>query len=251
MLRCLGIFRERTKREGSKTMFEQLDYTASLAENEYPCVSVLRSMEAAARIHTHQLGIDRPHMLEAYGAVWMIARCALHLESAVDTSAPLTVRTWHRGLIRGIVYRDYDLYQNGKWIGEAVQTWVLVDSVRRMLVRMDRLPELRDVPHPEQMKTLRPPKPILSRPLQEVPPIFAGQDELDENGHINNANYVALVLNTMPEPIRNISRLELNYHHECFAGVPLPRKLYQDEREAFVRLHTPEGAAAFDLYAEY
>lgn len=232
-------------------MNELLDYTVSISCGEMACVSVLRAMEAAARIHTGQLGIDRPHMLQTYGAVWMVARCVLRLDEAIDLRVPLTVRTWHRGLLRGIVYRDYDLLQSGRRIGEAVQSWVLVDSIRRTLVRMDRLPELRDVPHPAQLKTCRPSKPLPPAPLTVAPSIIAGPDSLDENGHINNASYVSLALQVFDPPLPATGRLELNYQHECFAGVPLPCQIYRDAHRAFVRLHTPDGAAAFDLCAEY
>lgn len=232
-------------------MFEQLEYTTSLPNTELPCVEILRGMEVASRLHTDQLGIGRAHMLEKHGAVWMIARCSLRLESVIDPSVPLTVRTWHRGLFRGTVLRDYELVQNGNVIGEAVQTWVVVDTVRRTIVRMDRLPELSDVPHPDITNTYRPQK--LSPPpaLTEAEPIIAGPDTLDDNGHINNTNYVSLAFGHLGKPIRDIKSMELNYHRECFAGIPLPCCVYQDESSAFVRLHTPEGAAAFDLYTTY
>lgn len=232
-------------------MFEQLEYTTSLPGAEIPAVEILRAMEAASRLHTDRLGIGRAHILEKYGAVWMIARCSLRLDSLFDPSVPLTVRTWHRGLFRGTVLRDYELIQRGNVIGEAVQTWVVVDTVRRTIVRMDRLPELMNVPHPDIVKADRPQKLTPPPTLAEVEPIIAGPDTLDDNGHINNTNYISLAFRRLEIPIRDIKTLELNYHRECFAGVPLPCCVYQDENSAFMRLHTPEGATAFDLYTTY
>lgn len=231
-------------------MNEIQEKTWSFSDTSLPVCQILHALEQTAGLHTISLGLTRDDMLSRYGAVWMIARAWLHFDAIPDLTQPLTVRTWHRGLTRGVVYRDFDLFQNGKRIGEAVQSWVLVDSVRRCLFRMDRVAELVDTPKPEVTKQLRPGKPIAPHPLTSVSPICAGPDALDENGHINNAAYVRLVLNSMPVPIGHIQTLELCYHRECFAGQILPRMLWQDEHSAYVRLLTPEGEPAFDFFAK-
>ena len=211
-----------------------------------PVYQVMHAMEKTAMLHTVSLGLTRDDMLSRYGAVWMIARAWVHFHEVPDLTQPMTIRTWHRGLTRGVIYRDFDLVQNGKLIGEAVQSWVLVDSIRRRLFRMDRVAELVDTPKPDVTKQVRPGKPVIPQNLENTSPICAGQDAVDDNGHINNASYVSLVLKTLPTPLSHVQTLELCYHHECFAGQSLPRMLWQDGNRAYVRLFTPEGKAAFD-----
>ena len=220
-----------------------------LSDGQMTAYQLFHLMEETAAAHTVEMGIPRPFMVERYGAVWMIVRAWMQLERQPELSAPLTVRTWHRGVTGGVVFRDFDLLQNGARIGQAVQTWVLVDINSRTLFRMSKVAELADSPRPEVVKDVRPRKLTPPGQLREAAPLCAGTDSLDVNGHINNAAYVPLALESLPEPVRAVRTLELNYHHECFAGQALPRLLWQEGKQAYVRLMTPEGLIAFDLQA--
>ena len=224
-----------------------LEKTWPLKEGPSLVYQLLHNMEETAAVHTIELGIPRPLMVERYGVVWMIVRSWMRLDRQPDPAADLTVRTWHRGLTGSMIYRDFDLFQNGERIGEAVQTWVLVDIKNRTLFRMSKVAELADSPRPEVVKDIRPRKLTPPGPLLQADPLCAGDDSVDVNGHVNNAAYVPLVLESLPEPVGAVRTLEINYHHECFAGQALPRLLWQEGKDAYVRLLTPEGLIAFDL----
>ncbi len=228
-------------------MRDTLEMTWTLEPQPSVIYQLLHDMEETAAVHTVELGIPRPVMLERYGVVWMIVRAWMQLDKQPDPAVPLTIRTWHRGLTGGVIYRDFDLLQNGERIGQAVQTWVLVDVNSRTLFRMSKVPELADSPRPVTVKDVRPRKLTPPDALTEAAPLTAGADDIDINGHINNAAYVPLVLESLPEPVRAVKTLEINYHHECFAGQPLPRLVRQQGNDAYVRLLTPEGQIAFDL----
>ena len=228
-------------------MRDTLEMTWPLEEKTPLIYQILHNMEETAAVHTVELGIPRPVMLERYGVVWMIVRSWMQLDVQPDPAVPLTVRTWHRGLTGSMIFRDFDLIQNGERIGQAVQTWVLVDIGSRTLFRMSKVQELVNSPRPETVKDIRPRRLMPPGDLREAPPLCAGQESLDINGHVNNAAYVPLVLESLPEPVRSVRTLELNYHHECFAGQALPRLLWQEGKDAYVRLLTPEGRIAFDL----
>ena len=228
-------------------MRDTLEKTWTLEEEPSLIYQLLHDLEETAAAHTIELGIPRPLMVERYGVVWMIVRSWLQLDAQPDPAVPLTVRTWHRGLTGSMIFRDFDLCQNGTRIGQAVQTWVLVDINSRTLFRMSRVPELVNSPRPETVKDVRPRKLAPPCALTAAAPLCAGAEALDVNGHVNNAAYVPLVLESLPEPVRAVRTLEINYHHECFAGQELPRLLWQEGKDAYVRLLTPEGLIALDL----
>lgn len=231
-------------------MRDTLEMTWTLQPQPSLIYQLLHDMEETAAAHTIELGIPRPVMVERYGVVWMIARAWMQFDAWPDPAIPLTIRTWHRGLTGGAVFRDFDFYQNGAHIGQAVQTWVLVDMESRTLFRMSKVRELVESPRPAEVKTVRPRKLLPPCALAEASPLCPGPECLDINGHVNNAAYVPLVLEALPEPVRAVRTLELNYHRECFAGQALPRLLWQKGKDAYVRLLTPEGQIAFDLQVE-
>ena len=134
-------------------MRDTLEMNWTLQPQPSVIYQLLHAMEETAAAHTVVLGIPRPVMVERYGVVWMIVRSWMELDAQPDVHVPLTVRTWHRGLTGGVIYRDFDLIQNGVRIGQAVQTWVLVDINSRTLFRMSKVAELANSPRPETVST--------------------------------------------------------------------------------------------------
>ena len=139
-------------------MRDTLEKTWTLEKEPSLIYQLLHNLEETAALHTIELGIPRPVMVERYGVVWMIVRSWMQLDKQPDPASDLTVRTWHRGMTGSMIYRDFDLIQNGERIGQAVQTWVLVDIGSRTLFRMSKVAELADSPRPEVVKDVRPRK---------------------------------------------------------------------------------------------
>ena len=205
---------------------------------------LLHAMEYAAKLDTLQFGADRESLLQKYGVIWMIARGYLHMDVWPSPGTPVTVSTCHRGVVRGVCYRDYDFFAEGTPIGTAVQLWVTVDVKTRSIVRADKIPVLNQS---ASTKTLRPAK--LQMPVLEAAPALMA-DRVDENGHINHVDYVRLCLRALGTPLEAYDTLQVEYHRECFAHVPLPCLRAQAPGLAFVQLLTPEGLPAFDMKLE-
>ena len=139
-------------------MRDTLEKTWTLEKEPSLIYQLLHNLEETAALHTIELGIPRPVMVERYGVVWMIVRSWMQLDKQPDPASDLTVRTWHRGMTGSMIYRDFDLIQNGERIGQAVQTWVLVDIGSRTLFRMSKVAELANSPRPETVKDVKPRK---------------------------------------------------------------------------------------------
>ena len=215
----------------------------------YPVWQTVHQLEQATAVHARLQGYDQDTMLARYNAVWMIVRAWLQFSEPPRTELPLTVRTSSRGLRRATTLRDFDLIQDGRCIGEAVQAWVMVDAEARRLLDMSRMPEITGAASPAQCKTVRPRKPAAPQPLTEYPPLLPTRQDVDRNGHVNNAAYLRLALQNLPKPVSVVRELEISYSHECFAGAPIGFFAWQQAEQCFVHCLTPEGAPAFDLAA--
>ena len=72
-----------------------------------------------------ETGVSREMLVERYGAFWMLARSWFHLNRPLRWEDEITIRTWHRGGKRAMMYRDYDIYVGDELVGESVSAWVL------------------------------------------------------------------------------------------------------------------------------
>ena len=203
--------------------------------------ALFRAMEYAAKMDTLQLGADRDTLLREYGVCWMIARAYLHMDAWPEPGTPITVSTCHRGVVRGVCYRDYEILVEGAPVGEAVQLWVTVDVNKRTICRADRIPVLNQG---FGTGTRRPER--LQPPILEMAPSQMA-DRHDENGHINNVDYVRMGLRALNLPLTAFHTVELEYHRECFAHTQLPCMRSEEPGLSFVRLFTPQGPVAFDM----
>ena len=89
------------------------------------------AVEAACALH-----VSRDETMAKYHCFWMLVRMWYRLNRPLSWGDRVTIRTWHRGA-RG----DFDLYVEGKLVGEAVSTWVLADADTHRIFRMSRVDE--------------------------------------------------------------------------------------------------------------
>ena len=91
------------------------------------------AVEAACALH-----VSRDETMAKYHCFWMLVRMWYRLNRPLSWGDQVTIRTWHRGARGASTYRDFDLYVEGKLVGEAVSTWVLADADTHRIFRMSR-----------------------------------------------------------------------------------------------------------------
>ena len=142
-----------------------------------------------------ELHVSREEMLQGYGVFWMLARIWYRLDVPVFWNDRLTVQTWHRGSSHGAsIYRDFDIFRDGKPIGEGVSLWVLADIESRKLRRVSDLPEFNQTSGGDRCKSLTLPKLRMPVPLEKVAERRLWYSDCDVNGHVNNVHYADYAL---------------------------------------------------------
>lgn len=214
-----------------------LELEVTLDASRDCAVQLLTALEWAAEAHADHLGIGRAQMLERYAAVWMIARVWFLLETPLDVRKPLTVRTWSRGVTGAVCYRDFDLFQAGQLVGEAVEAWTVVELEKRKLLNMRQIPELRRLQPPERCKSKKLSHMAPPEALQPLGAVTVCQKDIDRNGHLNNANYLAYGRSMLPPEFskRVIQELRVDYSRECFAGDTLRYQGAVDESRIWLQ----------------
>lgn len=201
--------------------------------------------EAAA-----SLGLSHREMLEKYHAFWMLARIRVELEQPLRLDDVLTVRTWHRSAKGAVSYRDFDLYLDGRPIGQAISAWVAADADSRRLLRPDRMREFHESAGEGLGKTTLLSHLTLPAQMQDREKRRLQYSEQDLNGHINNTRYAdyacdALRMERLDDETF-IRSMQVGFLSECRAGERLLLSVGRQDGMEFVRGTGEDGKAHFE-----
>lgn len=184
--------------------------------------AVLGYLQEAATQAALALGVSGPQILEKYNCLWMVTRNWVELDAPLRWNDPMTIKTWHRGASWASSYRDFDLFRDGKPVGQATSVWVMVDADEHKLFRMKNLTEFEGTDGGALNKPMK-----LRRPA--MPEVFDGRarrdlrySDTDINGHVNNTHYADFACDSLH--LERLGRgkfvrsFQVGYVSECRAG---------------------------------
>lgn len=205
----------------------------------------LQEAAAKAAIAIH---CSREEMLAGHNSFWMLARIWVKLDKPIFWNQSVTVRTWHRGGAGVAMYRDFDIFQEGTRIGEAVSVWVLADANTRSLMRLSKAEELSGTYGGEYCKTKMVNKLHVPGPLEIVENRTLHYSDADINGHVNNVRYADFACDALPaEMLRGnvyVSELQIGFLAECRPGETIQISAGQYDGKWYVE--GQEGGKRFD-----
>jgi acyl-ACP thioesterase len=159
--------------------------------------------------------------MDGYGAFWMLARMWYELERPLTYGRELCIHTWHRGGRGASSYRDFDLYADGTYIGQAVSVWALVHMEDRRMLRISDVPGLMNDHGGERSKTITLTRLRMPEQFTCAERRLMHYSDTDINAHVNNNRYAdfacdALQAHTMPHTF--VRQMQLGYTAECRPG---------------------------------
>lgn len=210
-------------------------------------MGILQEAAVAAACELHA---SRPEMMEKYNLFWMLARMWYRLDRPLKWNETLSIRTWHRGGSGASSYRDFDLFVDGKPVGEAVSVWVLADADTHRLARMSKIEEFQGTDGGELCKDKS-----LSR--FKLPQEMAAADhramhysDTDINGHVNNVRYADFICDAIRMDQLGqdfyVSALQVDYLAECMAGETITLFTGEQDGLSYVRGADAAGKSRFE-----
>lgn len=221
-------------------------------DGQYRCrpSAILGYLQETATAHACQLHASRDETLEKYHCFWMLARIWCRLERPLTWKERVTVRTSHRGGKGASIYRDFDLFVDGKLVGEAVSTWVLADLDTRKLFHMSRLVEFADTTGGAYSKSMTLRRIHMPEGMEEEERRRMHYSDTDVNGHVNNTRYADFVCDAAHlEKLghdRFLSEFQLDYTGECLPGEEITILTGTEEGKEYVKGVDQEGKPRFD-----
>ena len=213
--------------------------------------ALLGYLQEAATLAAESRGFGREVLLEKHGAFWMLARMWYRLDRPLRWGEELTIHTWHRGGKGASMYRDFDLYVDGKPVGEAVSLWVLVRLEDRKMLRLSQIPELEGTSGGERNKDIQLSKLRLPEEMDLAERRMMHYSDTDINAHVNNTRYAdfacdAIRADLLPEDVF-VAGMQLGYHAECRPGEVIDLYTTRQEQSCFVHGIDETGKSRFDV----
>lgn len=184
--------------------------------------ALLGILQEAATRASLALGVSGPEILDKYHCIWMVTRSWVELDAPLRWNDVVDVKTWHRGASGVSTYRDFDLFREGRPVGQGSTIWVMVDADSRKLFRIKDLAEFQGTDGGGLCKSVK----LRRIPLPETFDHRTRRDlrysDTDINGHVNNIHYADFACDSLHlEELgrgRFVRSLQIGYVNECRAG---------------------------------
>ncbi|MCH5277780.1 MAG: acyl-ACP thioesterase [Desulfovibrionaceae bacterium] len=186
--------------------------------------SVANWLQEAAGHSASSLGFGE-ETLAGMGLTWILTRLVLRIRRLPVSGEAIRVHTWPSALDR-FGCRGYEVFDSSnECILSGGSAWSIMDMATRRMA-----------PIPPQLAAVYPSNPRACDPFScRVLPRLAGngdrqallrvrRDDLDINGHVNNAHYLSWLLESFePRPGQALapSLVDLGFRAECFPGEEL------------------------------
>ncbi len=172
--------------------------------------ALLRQAQQISREHSDQMGITLELHAQTHTAFLIndVKATLYHQLHPYDT---ITMRTQPFAPHRACFYRTTELWKGGELQGVIDTNWILIDTLENKILR-DYDPRLSALFDAEEK--LPPKHRIQALPVSPSGAFLASYSMIDQNKHLNNAEYADLVCNCTPME-KPVSSLLIRYHREC------------------------------------
>ena len=203
---------------------------------------IMQCLQKTAEQHAAQMGFSRDTLLSEGNCVWMIARSSYSFSHGLPNRGKLTVETWPSGADAVQSYRSFYFHQDGQIIGEAFQSWLLVDIEKRRILPTKLFPQLAQMKNPDRPGVSRL-RHIVLPELSPVMQVTVCPEDIDINGHMNNARYLSYAM--LPTRLQTASAVRIDYERELTAADTVTLFACEQDGVWYVSGRLPDGLSAF------
>jgi acyl-ACP thioesterase len=179
--------------------------------------SILNFIQDVGWMHAIHMGVK----LEK-NQTWVFTRQKLIMNEWPKWNETVTIKTWLRAPTSELFfYRDYELFNGEKKIGECTSTFTVMDLTTRKLTTVNwrNLGAVWPETSPLQMV---PQKIVIDSEMAELATFQVRNSDIDMNNHVNNTRYAQWVLDSLPIEILkggvDLIEYEVNFLAETKIG---------------------------------
>ena len=148
-------------------------------------------------------------------AFWVLSRVLVQVDEYPEWKDEIEIKTWPKGSDGFFALRDFEIFTNGKSIGRATSSWLILDMDSRRPRKLENFNFIHENFLKEIAIDKRLDKITFKGELTQLEQRKVYSSDLDVNKHVNNATYVRWILDSYfseQEPL--ISEFEINFISE-------------------------------------
>ncbi len=166
--------------------------------------ALLQMLQEAATEHAEKLGVGFGEM-RALNLGWALSKLIINIDRIPKWGERVYIKTWPSFREKIATYREFLAVDvNGESLFTVRSQWLIFDIAARKLARMNRLNEWVLFPQVVNDESFDTPFEKITTPDSENikhSKFFARTDDIDLNGHVNNAVFLIWAIESLPENI--------------------------------------------------
>lgn len=210
-------------------MIVEREYYVKLSEigkeNKITNKALLGILEDIGGVHSNIAGYGIPTMDKTH-LTWILLDWKVQVIRRPNYAENIKVTTWSKDAVKCYAYRDFKVYdEQGNIIILAASKWVLVDTIKGKIVRIENdilekyKPELDVSAFDKEVDDF----PKMHEPVeyQYETEYKVRKADIDVNNHMHNLNYVDLANEALPEDVykkAQLNNLRITYKKEIKLG---------------------------------
>lgn len=152
---------------------------------------------------------------------WVFTRQKLAMTEWPAWNKTVTIRTWLRPPQDSFLFRDYEIHDGERKIGECTSTFTVMDLETRRIAIED-WSKYEDIWRPDGHLAHRPEKVLFSGDVEDLQEFQVRNSDIDLNRHVNNTKYAQWALDSLPiDALRggfDLREYDVNFLAEMKAG---------------------------------
>ncbi|MDR0984808.1 MAG: hypothetical protein LBL93_07420 [Ruminococcus sp.] len=184
---------------------------------KYKPSSMLKAASEVAGYDYNIKGLPYQFLLE-HKLAFLVSRVSFLIKRYPKDQEEIDLCTWENGKQRTLFIRGFEICSAGEKLVEAQVGWLLVNPFERKIIKP------RDCPFPQPQLDeefeCKPIGKIQSQNLEYIGERIIRYSDLDENGHVYNANYADIAMDFLPVDVlkKNINNFRINFNREAKLG---------------------------------
>lgn len=217
-------------------------YSEANAKSELTYHALLNYLQDASTLHSEELGESGAQLMEQNMA-WILSFWQICIEELPKSSDDICVKTWPYSTKGLFGLRNFCVENaSGKSIVKANSIWVLIDPRNGRPIRITDEVSSHYPDEPKLDMDYCDRKIAVPEVYEEMPALIVPKYFIDTNNHMNNAKYVMVAEEYLPEDFQ-VKEIRVEYKTAAVYGDVIVPRVTIREKEVTVVLVNGEGKA--------